>query len=85
MAIEDAAELGQCLAGAHREAAPALRLYERRRLARTARTQRAARRNGVIYHMGGLAAFARTLALSAIGGEGLIARHDWLYGFAPTT
>ena len=85
MAIEDAAELGQCLAGALRDAAPALRLYERRRLARTARTQRAARRNGVIYHMGGLAAFARTLALSAIGGEGLIARHDWLYGFAPTT
>jgi hypothetical protein len=35
--------------------------------------------------MGGLAAVARTLAISAIGGEGLIARHDWLYGFAPTT
>ena len=83
MAIEDAAELGRCLADTRADPAPALRLYERRRLARTARTQRAARRNGTVYHMGGVAGVARTLALSAIGGEGLIARHDWLYGFAP--
>jgi salicylate hydroxylase len=85
MAIEDAAELGQSLADARADPAPALRLYERRRLARTARTQRAARRNGAVYHLGGVAGFARTLALSAIGGEGLVARHDWLYGFAPAT
>ncbi|HEY6258347.1 MAG TPA: FAD-dependent monooxygenase [Xanthobacteraceae bacterium] len=90
MAIEDAAGLGQCigqasLGQASGGLAPALRLYERRRLARTARAQREARRNGAIYHMSGLAGFARTLALSAIGGERLISRYDWLYGWTPVS
>jgi len=83
MAIEDAAELGECLGGTDGEVAGALRRYEQRRLARTARTQREARRNGVVYHLGGLAGLARSLALAAIGGERLISRYDWLYGFAP--
>jgi salicylate hydroxylase len=83
MAIEDAAELSECLGGADSDIAGALRRYERRRLARTARTQREARRNGALYHLGGLAGLGRTLAISAIGGERLISRYDWLYGFAP--
>jgi salicylate hydroxylase len=84
MAIEDAAELGQCMGHASGDPAAAMRLYERRRLARTARTQREARRNGAIYHMSGAAGFMRTLAVAAMGGERLISRYDWLYGWTPT-
>jgi len=51
--------------------------------ARAARAQRAARRNGIVYQLGGPGAFLRTLALTAIGGERLLARYDWLYGWRP--
>jgi salicylate hydroxylase len=83
MAIEDAAVLAQRLADTRDDPAGAMRRYERQRRARTARAQRAARRNGVVYQLGGPGAFLRTLALTAIGGERLLARYDWLYGWAP--
>ena len=51
--------------------------------AQLARAQRAARRNGMAYHMGGAGAVLRTLALLAMGGQRLIARYDWLYGWKP--
>jgi salicylate hydroxylase len=83
MAIEDAAVLAQRLADARDHPAAAMRRYEQHRRARTARAQRAARRNGMVYHLGGAGAFLRTLALTAIGGERLLARYDWLYGWTP--
>jgi salicylate hydroxylase len=86
MAIEDAAELGQCMAGVGQtssDLAGAMRRYERRRLARTAQAQREARRNGAIYHMSPVAGFMRTLAIAAMGGERLISRYDWLYRWTP--
>src|SRR6266487_3066116 len=79
MAIEDAAVLAQRLADTRSDPAAAMRRYERQRRARTARAQRAARRNGIVYQLGGPGAFLRTLALTAIGGERLLARYDWLY------
>jgi salicylate hydroxylase len=84
MAIEDAAVLGFCLAHSPDDPVIAMRAYERRRLARTARTQRAARRSGTVYHLGGAAAFLRTLALMAMGARRLITRYDWLYGWKPS-
>jgi len=84
MAIEDAAELAHCLGQAGSDPTGALRRYEQRRLARTARAQREARRNGAIYQMGAVAGLVRSLALAAMGGERLISRYDWLYGFAIT-
>ena len=83
MAIEDAAELGQCLEHGGGDPAGAMRRYEQRRRGRTARAQRAARRNGAIYHMGVLAGVMRTLAVAAVGGERLISRYDWVYGWKP--
>src|SRR5215472_8942505 len=83
MAIEDAAVIAQRLADARDDPAGAMRRYERQRRARTARAQRAARRNGMVYQLGGAGAFLRTLALTAISGERLLARYDWLYGWAP--
>jgi salicylate hydroxylase len=81
MAIEDAAVLADCLARMGNDTPSALRTYERMRLPRTARTQREARHNGTIYHMGGAAALLRSLALLAMGGDSLITRYDWLYGW----
>jgi len=81
MAIEDAAVLALELAGEPDDPAGALRRYERQRGPRTARVQRAARRNGTLFHLQGARAFLRTLALIAIGGRRLITRYDWLYGW----
>jgi salicylate hydroxylase len=83
MAIEDAAVLAQQLAATPGDPIGAMRRYERQRHGRTARAQRAARRNGLVYHMGGAEAFLRTIALVALGGQRLLARYDWLYGWKP--
>jgi salicylate hydroxylase len=83
MAIEDAAVLGQRLAHSPDDPASAMRVYEQSRVARTARTQRAARSNGKVYHMAGIASVMRALALRAMGGGRLLSRYDWLYGWKP--
>jgi salicylate hydroxylase len=59
-----------------------MRSYERQRQMRTARAQRAARRNGTVFHMSGVMAALRGLALIAMGGRRLVARYDWLYGWS---
>jgi salicylate hydroxylase len=83
-AIEDGAVLARRLAETPAEPERALRLYENERYRRTARIQRAARRNGMIYHMGGAEALLHALALVAMRGRGLLARYDWLYNWKPT-
>lgn len=83
MAIEDAAVLASCLAQTPDDPPTALRTYEQMRHRRTARVQRAARRNGGMYHVGGAEAFLRTLALLAMGGTGLLRHYDWLYRWNP--
>jgi salicylate hydroxylase len=84
MAIEDAAVLAKELARTPDKPATGMRRYEAVRQRRTARAQRAARRNGVIYHMGGAETFLRGLAMAAMGGKRIIGRYDWLYGWKPT-
>ena len=84
MAIEDAEVLARRLAESPDDPASAMRRYERKRAPRSARVQRAARRNGAVYHMGGAEAFLRTLALMAMGGRRILARYNWLYGWKPS-
>jgi 2-polyprenyl-6-methoxyphenol hydroxylase-like FAD-dependent oxidoreductase len=84
MAIEDAAVLAACLARNRDDASTALRRYEASRLPRTRRVQRDAHRNGTVYHMRGAAAVLRSLALMTMGGDRLINRYDWLYGWTPS-
>ena len=60
LAIEDGAVLAGCLANG--EICPSLRRYEALRRKRTARVQRASKRNGTIFHLRGIAAAARNLA-----------------------
>jgi salicylate hydroxylase len=83
MAIEDAAVLAACL-DRNPDAPAALRRYEESRLPRTTRVQHDARHNGTVYHMRGAAAVLRSLGLMAMGGDRLIRRYDWLYGWTPT-
>lgn len=80
-AIEDAAVLADCMAAAPDAPAGALRRYEDLRRGRTAQVQRAARSNSRRYHATGAEAWARNLALRALGGPWLRARYDWLYGW----
>ncbi len=82
MAIEDAAVLAACLER-NPDVPAALRTYEASRLPRTTRVQRDASRNATVYHMSGAAAVLRSLALMAMGGDRLISRYDWLYGWTP--
>ena len=85
MAIEDAAVLAQHLSGKAMEStagiAAALEHYGRVRRARVMQVQRAARRQGRIYHLTGLAALARDLTIRALGPKFMLARQDWIYGW----
>jgi salicylate hydroxylase len=79
MAMEDAFVLATALARFADDPARALRDYERQRQPRTARVQRAARRNDFVYHLGGPAALVRDAALAALGGRRLLAQYEWIY------
>ncbi len=83
MAIEDAAVLARALSERRVENAAdvtaAFRSYTRLRRSRVARVQRAARRNGRIYHLTGAMALARDLTIKALGPERMLARQSWIY------
>ncbi|MGO4526360.1 FAD-dependent oxidoreductase [Microvirga sp. 2MCAF35] len=81
LAIEEAATLAALLGQDQQDIAQALSAYETQRLARARRVQNEARRNGRIYHAGGLIAFGRNQVLRHLGPEGMTRRYDWLYGF----
>jgi salicylate hydroxylase len=83
MAIEDATVLADRLTRSPDDIPGAFRGYERARMARTARAQHAARRNGGIYQMTGVSALARNSAMRLMGGTRLLAGYDWLYGWKP--
>ena len=81
LALEDAVVLAAETARHSADPFKALQAYEERRRARAGRVQAAARRNGQIYHLEGLAARARDLVLRSTPPERLIANYDWLYGW----
>jgi salicylate hydroxylase len=80
MAIEDAQELGRCLAMAREQVTDtptALRRYALNRWERCARVQRQAERNGRIFHATGPVQWGRDLSLRLLG-ERLLDQ-PWLY------
>jgi salicylate hydroxylase len=77
-AIEDADVLARRLAECG-DVAKALAAYSGDRVARTTRVQRDALAQGAIYHLSGPLAFARDLAVRALGPRRLLKRYDWLY------
>ena len=84
MAIEDAAVLAKCLGEPQQRKRgagipAALKRYAQPAPARVVRVQRAARAGGTIYHLTGPVAFARDLAIKAMGAQRMLARQDWIY------
>jgi salicylate hydroxylase len=83
MAIEDAAVLAKVMSEGTMETAAqvtaALKRYARLRRTRVTRVQRAARKQGQIYHYAGALALARDLAIKAMGPRRVLARQDWIY------
>ncbi len=83
MALEDAWVLGACLAAAQ-EPEQGLMAYEDRRKPRATRVQRAAARNGRVYHLASPllrgAVHAALRGVSALAPGALLGRFDWLYG-----
>ena len=83
MAIEDAAELGRCLAGVVKPVADvplALRRYALNRWQRNARVQARAVRNGEIFHATGPLRLGRDIALKLLGHR--LLDMPWLYAGA---
>ena len=84
MGIEDAAILGNCMAKAVHDnlsIEAALLEYQALRMPRVLRAERLARSNGRIYHLAQPFAIARNLTMSMLGGERLLERQDWLFGW----
>jgi len=82
MAIEDAAVMAAELSlDGGGDIAAAFGRYERRRMPRLARVQRASTRMGEIYHMSGAMRLARNISIAALPGWHLLSRNDWLYGY----
>jgi salicylate hydroxylase len=83
MAIEDAAVLAKILSQSAldnaNQVAAALKRYAKLRRPRVARVQRAARSLGRTYHLTGPFAFARDVAIRAIGAKGMLERQSWIY------
>jgi salicylate hydroxylase len=83
LALEDAVTLAALIAEHPDAPEQAFSVYEQQRRKRTSDIVAAARRNGQIYHLGGLAAAARNLALRVLPPKRLMARYDWIYGWTP--
>jgi salicylate hydroxylase len=81
LALEDAVTLADAVAGAGEDVEGALVAYENARRSRTARVMTAARRNGRVYHLSGVAALARNAVLRAVPSERIMAGYDWIYGW----
>jgi len=83
MAIEDAAVLAKCLSETQNDGGPsmaeAMQRYARLRRPRVSRVQRTAWQSGRIYHLTGVAALARDLAIRLMGPGRMLARQDWIY------
>lgn len=81
MALEDAVVLAGELRRTPDDIPAALARYAEARHARVTRVAAASRRNGGIYHLDGLSAFARNAAIRALGGRRIMEGYDWLYGW----
>jgi len=81
MAIEDGFELAELLTGNLDEPARALKLYCEKRYRRVTAVQKASIANGRSYHLTGLAAIARNVALRTMPGDMFMRRYDWIYEY----
>ncbi|MEP1443260.1 MAG: FAD-dependent monooxygenase [Hyphomicrobiales bacterium] len=78
MAIEDAAVLAHAIA-TQPNTSTAFKAYEVARKERVTKVWHEAMANGKRYHMSGLPALARNMALKTLGGERMAQRYNWIY------
>jgi len=78
-AIEDADALGEAFLRLGATVDAAFAAYEGVRISRAEQVVRASRRQGAYFHLSGLPAVARDLAIRALGGPGMLKRNAWLY------
>jgi 2-polyprenyl-6-methoxyphenol hydroxylase-like FAD-dependent oxidoreductase len=83
MGIEDAAVLADCLGrhGGDGDVSEAMEEYQQRRSRRLARAIRLSDSNCRIFHLSRPLAAIRDTAMAMSGGERLLARQDWIYGW----
>ncbi len=81
MALEDAVTLGEALARCGRDWPGALQLYERSRVARTARVVLSAREMGRIFHASGVERLVRNDLWKGRTPERFYDAMQWLYGW----
>ena len=81
MALEDAATLGQALRVSGQQMQPAFLLYQRSRVARTARVVLSAREMGRIFHAQGVERLVRNDLWRGRTPERFYDALDWLYGW----
>ncbi len=81
MAIEDAFVLGRLIARHGPVPAHVFPAFESLRLQRAGQIQRASRENGRIYHLGGIAARGRDMAMRTAPPQFLMMRYDWIYAW----
>jgi salicylate hydroxylase len=77
-AIEDGAALAALLAP-ETSIPAALRRYDLKRIPRTARIQKEARRQARIYHLGGFAARLRDSTIALLPGDMILSRYCWIF------
>ncbi|MCB1505548.1 MAG: FAD-dependent monooxygenase [Hyphomicrobiaceae bacterium] len=83
LALEDAAVLARAVAERPADLPRALALYASARRHRASRVVAAAKSNGRIYHLDGMAAHARDATLRMAPPTMLMSRYDWIYGWRP--
>jgi len=81
MAMEDAVTLGEALRVHGKQWAPALDLYQRSRVARTARIVLSSREMGRIYHAKGVERLVRNDLWRGRSAERFYDAMEWLYGW----
>ncbi len=83
MALEDAVTLGEAVAACDLDMASAFRLYERARVARTARVVLSVREMGRIYHASGVERLVRNSLWKGRTPERFFDAVEWLYDWRP--
>ena len=81
MALEDAVTLGEALRACHNDFVQAFELYQRSRVARTARIVLSAREMGRIYHAKGVERLVRNELWKGRTQERFYDAMEWLYGW----
>ena len=81
LAIEDAGVLANAIAHHDGDVNAAIQNYEERRILRSSEIRIASRRQGSVYHMGGIPAMARDLVMGKTSQKSLESRMDWIYRY----